>query len=101
MKGINLIIAILLTIGISLETSTATAEKRVKIFEMAESGQIVEFPMNPKEIAAEDAERARLAALRKAASNSPGKAAKSFGLAESGIIIAFPLPQPEMLAENR
>ena len=33
MKGINLIIAILLTIGLSLETSTAIAENRIKIFD--------------------------------------------------------------------
>jgi hypothetical protein len=39
MRGINLIIAILMTIGISLETSHTIEEKRVKIFEMAVSGR--------------------------------------------------------------
>ncbi len=73
MKSINLIIAILLTIGISLETSTAIAEKRVKIFEMAESGQTFEFPMSPEEIASENAENARLAVVRQAKLNKHKK----------------------------
>jgi hypothetical protein len=36
------------------------------IFEMGEGGQIVTFPMTAEEIAAEEAESARLAAILKA-----------------------------------
>ena len=66
MKIINLTISILLSIGMLLGTNSAKAEQRVKIFEMAESGQTIEFQMTPEEIASEDAENARLAGIRQA-----------------------------------
>jgi hypothetical protein len=68
---------------------------------MAESGQTVVFPMNPKEIAAEDAANNRLAAIRQARFQKPQKQVATFELAVSGIDIEFPLPQPEMLAESQ
>lgn len=40
---------------------------------MADSGITIEFKMNPEEIAAEDAENARLAAIRKAKSEEQKK----------------------------
>ena len=71
MRGINLIIAILMTIGIFFDISHAIEEKRIKIFEMAESGQIFEFTMSPEEITTEDVDNARLLTLRKSRFNKP------------------------------
>ncbi|CAB1056638.1 hypothetical protein D1BOALGB6SA_1375 [Olavius sp. associated proteobacterium Delta 1] len=101
MKIFSLIIAILLTIGMTLETDPAIAQNRVKIFEMAESGQTVEFPMSPDEIAAEDADNARLATLRKSGLDKANKPVTSFELAESGIVIKFPVKPPETIANNQ
>lgn len=101
MRGLNIIITILMFIGISLETSQAIEEKRVKIIEIAESGQIFEFQMSPEEIASEDAEKARLVALRKTGFNKPKKPVASFELAESGMIIEFIVNLPEFFADNR
>ena len=68
---------------------------------MGESGQIVSFLMTPEEIATEDANNDRLAALRKAGFNKPNKLVASFELAKSGIIIEFPENPPVIFAENR
>ena len=66
MKNVIIIIAILSTIGILLRISQAAEEKRVIVIEMGESGQTAEFPMSPEEIAAENAENARFAAIQQA-----------------------------------
>ena len=100
MKGINLIIALLLTIGITSENSTAIAENRVKIIEMAESGQIFEFPMSPEEIASEDAENARLAVVRQAKLNKPKERKKVIEMGESGQTVEFPMSPEEIAFEN-
>ena len=67
----------------------ALADERVKVIEMGESGQIVEFPMSPEEIASENQENARLAAIRKAKLKNSQKHVVAFELAESGIVIEF------------
>ena len=100
MKSIKLIIAILLTIGISLATSTAIAEQRVKIFEMAESGQTFEFQMSPEEIASENAENARLAVVRQANLNKPKERKKVIEMGESGQTVEFPMSLEEIAAED-
>jgi hypothetical protein len=100
MKGINLIIAILLTLGISLETSTAIAAKRVKIFEMAESGQTIEFQMSPEEIASEDAEKARLTDIRQAKLKKPEERKQVIEMGESGQAVEFPMSPEEIAAED-
>ena len=101
MRGINLIIAILMTIGIFFDISHAIEEKRIKIFEMAESGQIFEFTMSPEEITTEDVDNARLIAIRKSGFNEPKTPVTSFEMAESGMVIEFPVDPPEIYAENR
>jgi hypothetical protein len=100
MKAVSIIIAILLTIGISLEANTAIAEKRVKIFEMAESGQTFEFPMSPEEIASENAENARLAVVRQAKLNKPKERKKVIEMGESGQTVEFPMSLEEIAAED-
>ena len=70
-------------------------EKRVKVFEMGESGQSVAFPMTAEEIDAEDAENEGLAAARKAKSEEPPKHIVIYEFAESGITVEFPLETPD------
>jgi hypothetical protein len=91
MKNIIVILGCILTLGIFIINSSATAGQRVKLFEMGESGQTVEFPMTPQEIAVEDAENDRLSALRESKLKKPKKRVVEFELAESGIIIEFPV----------
>jgi hypothetical protein len=57
--------------------------------------------MSPEEIATDDVDSARLAALRKSRFNKPITPVASFEIAESGIVIEFPLDPPEVYAENR
>lgn len=59
--------ALLLTINI------AEAEEKVKVFELAESGQTIAFPMSVEEIAAEQAQKGGPIAIR----GSKGKECKS------------------------
>lgn len=93
MKNIILTLGTLLALGIFIIIEPAMAEQRVKIFELAESGQTIEFSMTPEEIAAEDAENERLAELREAKLKMPQKCVEGFELAESGAIIEFPSSQ--------
>jgi hypothetical protein len=99
MKGINIIIAILIIMGISLETSQAVEEKRVKIFEMGESGQIIEFLISPAEIASEGAENAQLAVLRQARLNKPNERMKVIEMGD-GQTVEFPMSPEEVASED-
>jgi hypothetical protein len=46
MKNIIIILGSILTLGILIFNSSAIAEQRVKVFELAESGVIIEFPVD-------------------------------------------------------
>ena len=100
MKNVIIIIAILSTLGIFLRISQASEEKRVIVIEMGESGQTVEFPMSPKEIAAENAENARLAALRQAKLKKPEERKQLIEMGESGQTVEFPMSLKEITAED-
>ena len=86
--------------GIFTTLNAAMAEERVKVFELAESGQVIEFPMTAEEIAAEDAEKARQAALRNARAKAPQERLERIELAESGGVIEFPMTADEIAAED-
>ena len=79
-----------MTLGIFLTFTAAPAAERVKVFELAESGILIEFPMSAKEIAAENAENARRAAMRAKHTKLSRKQVVIFELAESGQTIEFP-----------
>ncbi len=97
----NLISSILtMTLGIFLTFTAAPAAERVKVFELAESGILIEFPMNAEEIAAEDAEKARRAAEWSARAKAPQKRLGRIELAESGVVIEFPMSAEEIAAED-
>ena len=97
---IILIISLLMIISF-IAVSTALAEERVKVIEMGESGQTVEFPMTPKEIASEDAEFARLDAIRQANRNKPKERMQATEMGESGQIVEFPMSPEEIASENQ
>lgn len=95
MKGINLVIAMLMTMGIALKTSQAIEEKRSNMFELAESGQTIELPMRPKEFAFEEVENAKLDGIIKARINR----SKIFEMGETGQVVEFPM-SPEEVAND-
>jgi hypothetical protein len=100
MKNIIVTTFILLAVSIFVTINPAFAGGRVKVYEMAESGIIIEFKMIPEEIAAEDAENAGLAALREANNNNPQKRVKVFEMGESGRNVSFPMTAEEIAAED-
>ena len=100
MKNVIIIIAILSTLGIFLRISQASEEKRVIVIEMGESGQTVEFPMSPEEIAAENAENAKFAAIRQAKLKKPEERKQVIEISESGQAVEFPMSPEEIAAED-
>ena len=96
---------ILTTISILIATfliviNTATAEERVRVIKMGESDEIVEFPMTPQEIAADDAENARLAAIRETKLKVPNGKIKIIEMGESGQTVEFPMTSDEIIVEE-
>ena len=71
----------------------------MKAYEMGESGQVVLFSMTPEEIAAEDAETARLASLRESTPKEPMM--ETYAMAESGEVISFPMSAEEIKTAER
>ena len=74
---------------VTLTCGMASAAEKMKAVEMGESGQVILFAMTPEEIAAEDAETTRLAALRESRSEDPMML--KYELAESGEVVSFPM----------
>ncbi len=80
--------SILITVmAVTLTCGLATAGGKMKAYEMAESGQVVLFPMTPQEIAAEAAEAAKLAVIKRSETEAP--MVRTFELAESGEVLTF------------
>jgi hypothetical protein len=82
--------------AVALTAGLAAAAEKMKAYEMGESGQVVRFPMRPEEIAAEEAEAAKLAAAKQSAAERP--MVKAFELAECGETITFPMSAAEIRA---
>lgn len=100
MKNIIVTPFALLVIGIFLNINPAIADDRFKVFELAESGITIEFPMTDEEIAAEDADKARLDALKETSNKKPQKRVNVFEMGESGQIVTFPMTASEIVAED-
>ena len=97
----NIIAYMMITIfGIFMTFHPAMAAERVKVIELAESGEFIEFPMTAEEIAAEDAEIARRAAVRNARAKAPQERLERIELAESGDVFEFPMSAAEIAAED-
>jgi hypothetical protein len=100
MKHIISFIGSILVFGIFFVFSPATAEERVKVLEMGESGQTIEFLMTPEEIAAENAEKKRLAAIREPKLKKPIKRVKIFEMGDSGQTVEFEMTPKEIAVEE-
>lgn len=85
-------VATLLIVTASVASETET---RYKSIEMAD-GNYVQFKMTPEEIAAEDAARERLEAIRIAEAEQPREWVKRVELPESGAHLEFPMSRQEI-----
>jgi hypothetical protein len=100
MKNIITTIISLATLAILITTTVAVAGERLKVFELAESGQTIEFPMTAGEIAAKDAEESRLNAIRADNAKKPRGKMIIFEMGEGGQIVTFPMTAEEIAAEE-
>ena len=64
-------------------------EPRFQTVEMGESGQIVSFRMTPEKMVSEDADKRRLAEIRRKSYGDNSKTI-AYEMAESGMLIEFP-----------
>jgi len=74
--------------------NTAGAGGKIMVYEMAESGIAIEFPMTPEEITAEDAVYVKVAAA------NISENVKVFEMGEGGHTVAFPMTADEITAAN-
>jgi hypothetical protein len=100
MENRIVILGSILTLGIFIINSSAIAGQQVKVFELAESGQTIEFLMTPQEIAAEDAEKVRLNSIRETNLTKPEERLHVFEMAESGQTFSFPMSPAEITAKD-
>ena len=90
----KLIKSILVTVvALTLTWGLATAGEKMKVYEMGESGQTVEFKMTAAEIAAENARSAAINAANHQKSNA-GLLVIEMG--ESGQKVSFPMSAEEI-----
>ncbi len=85
-----------MVMAVTLTAGLATAGEKMKVYEMGESGQTVEFKMTAEEIAAENAENARLAAIN---ADNRQKSITRFlviEMGESGQNVSFPMSAEEI-----
>jgi len=90
----------ILTMVIIVSLNTASAEKRHIVFEMGESGQTISFPMTPEEIAAVDADDARLVKGGVLKSQNTAPRFKTIEMGEGGQIVSFLMTPEEVTAED-
>jgi len=90
----------ILTMVIIVSLNTASAEKRHIVFEMGESGQAVSFPMTSKEIAASEADNAKLMKIGTLISQTITQSFITFEMGESGQTFSFPMDPEEIAAED-
>jgi hypothetical protein len=91
---------ILLAVVIFINANLAFAENRVTVFEMAESGVTIEFPMTPEEIAAEDLKNARIAEIKEDDKQRPRARLKVIEMGESGQTVTFAMNAEEIASED-
>ena len=100
MKKITTKILSVLALTLLITVTTVSAAERVKVFELAESGITITFPMTAEEIAAEDAEKARIDSARESRVTKPEERLNVFEMAESGQTISFPMSAEEIAAQD-
>lgn len=100
MKNIIASLLTLSTMALVPMLNKAFAGDPTKVYELAESGITVEFPMTAAEIAAEDAKKVRLPALKEANQNKPQKRVRVIEMGESGQAVSFAMTAAEIAAED-
>lgn len=100
MKNISNIILSVLIVALLISVTTVAKAEWFKVFELAESGITITFPMTADEIAAEDAEKAKLNSAGKKNVTNPEESLHIFELAESGQTISFPMSAEEIAAKD-
>lgn len=99
MKKINIIKFVVTLVALLFVTGTATAAGRVSVFEMAESGYTIEFPMTPAEIEAEKSRNTIITATGRKNATKPKEYVKVFKMGEGGHTTAFLMTTAEIAAE--
>jgi len=100
MKNIKLYIFTIIFTAIFFNFITAGAEERVRVFEMAEGGFTVEFPMTPEEIAAQDAAYDKIIASSKKSVVDSSNQVIVFEMGEGGHTVGFPMTAEEITTAN-
>lgn len=94
----NLMIPSLITVAliVLIGATGVNAETRYKYYEMVD-GTYVKFMMSPEESKAQNAENARMEAIRKVNASQPTKWITKIELPESGNYLEFPMSAEEIL----
>jgi len=100
MKTITIKLFALIALTIFISFNTASAGNGVKVFELAESGLTIEFPLTPEELAAEKAKRDHLYATRKTDVATSNQYLKTIEMGESGYAVTFKMTAEEIAALN-
>ena len=82
--------------AVTLSCGMATAGAKMKVYEMGESGQTVEFKMTAEEVAAEYAEKARLVAINTDSHQKSNAGLVVIEMGESGESVSFPMSAEEI-----
>ena len=102
MKNTKIMMTILMiwALALIINLNAATAEEKSMVFEMAESGQTVSFPMTAEEIAAAEAEIEKPAFRRNADAEKKRTPVIIHEVGEGGHRIIFPLTRTDTAAED-
>jgi len=100
MKKTTTKILSILVLTLLITVTTVAAAERVKVFELAESGVNITFPMTSEEIYAEDAAKARLISIREANVTKSEKRLHIFEMAESSQTISYPMSAEEIATKD-
>ena len=100
MKKFIIVILGVMFFTVGFTVNPVVAAEKQKVYEMGESGQTVSFFMTVEEIAAEDTEKERLAAIREAKIQKPKQRRKIFEMGEGGHFVSFLMTTDEIAAED-
>ena len=90
----------ILSLAIMVSINSAAAEESHIVFELAENGQPISFPMTSEEIAAFEADVARLKKIGARVSQTITPRSTIFEMGESGQTILFPIDPEEIAIEE-
>ena len=100
MRKIILTTISILSLLSMVSINSVAAEEKYIVFEMGESGQTVSFPMTSQEIAASEADNAKLMKIGTLISQAITQSFITYEMAESGQTFSFPMDPEEIAAED-